>query len=84
LAIAVTVGAAAAALDLDSMQDDNAIPLSTFGHGLPNQTTGHGLRERESKGRSQDKSWSLSFGVIIIMVGSSGRPDEDVAVVDHW
>jgi hypothetical protein len=62
----------------------DAIPLSTFGHGLPNQTTGHGLRERESKGRSQDKSWSLSFGVIIIMVGSSGRPDEDVAVVDHW
>jgi hypothetical protein len=33
---------------------------------------------------SQDKSWSLSFGVIIIMVGSSGRADEDVAVVDHW
>jgi hypothetical protein len=31
-------------------------PLSTFGHGLPNQTTGHGLREHESKGRSQDTS----------------------------
>jgi hypothetical protein len=83
LAIAVTVGAAAAALDLDSMQDDNAIPCRPLGMAFPTRRLA-GLREHESKGRSQDKSWSLSFGVIIIMVGSSGRPDEDVAVVDHW